>query len=118
MKNAGIDFLRVLFLHDTDPEKLADLIVLSQDMVAEMVNNTVILLWFNSTRSLCRKLTESSLQFIDREDIQDLIGLEKDLYRTVPGGSREEAGRGITKTENKLRSFRGESRKALMKRAA
>jgi len=170
VKNAGIDFLRVLFLHDTDPEnlildetiideiaefwlillpamletavsrytsrdvkaalelfkeceaflddraQLVDLIVLSQDMVAEMVNNTVLLLLFNSSRPLRRKLTEISLQYLDWKEIEDLISLEMDLYRTVQGGTREEASQCITKIVDKLQSFRGEIRKALMKR--
>lgn len=135
LKNAGIDFLRVLFSHNKseqgkdidmdmfmidevwewwiilfpemlklaaqrassrdlkamsdlmdielnsfdDKERLIELWLDEQDLIAAAVNNTVLMLIFNSSRPLRRSILRIYLECVNREDMQQFIKIKKSL---------------------------------------
>ncbi len=95
-----------------DKQKMVELELKFQDGVAEIVNNTVLLLLFNSSRPLRKKLTEILMHCLDKNEIKDLIETKKDLLKNILMGSQDKAQNSIRDFREKMSLYRNELRKA------
>lgn len=64
-----------------DKEKIAQLEVLSQDLVAEKSGNLLMLLMSNSTRQMRLKIVRMFINAVDRETIRDHVEFKRSLLR-------------------------------------
>jgi len=77
--------------HKNNREKLIELWLAEQDLVAEVVNNMVMMLIFNSTRPLRRNILSIFLQSTSPENIEEFINAKKALVMGVLVNSGENA---------------------------
>lgn len=62
-----------------DKEKLIELWLDEQDLIAAAVNNTVLMLIFNSSRPLRRNILRIYLECVSKEDMEQFIAIKKKL---------------------------------------
>jgi len=62
-----------------DKERLIELWLDEQDLIAAAVNNTVLMLIFNSSRPLRRNILRIYLECVNREDLEQFITIKKSL---------------------------------------
>ncbi len=62
-----------------DKEKLIELWLDEQDLIAAAVNNTVLMLIFNSSRPLRRNILRIYLECVNKEDMEQFIAIKKKL---------------------------------------
>jgi GntR family transcriptional repressor for pyruvate dehydrogenase complex len=60
-------------------EKLIDLWLDEQDLIAAAVNNTVLMLIFNSSRPLRRNMLRIYLECVNKDDMEQFIAVKKSL---------------------------------------
>lgn len=76
-----MDILDDELVHISDKEKVIDYELLSQDVVAEMTNNTMYLLLSNTNRSLRRRMIELYVYSVDEETIRKHIENKRELLK-------------------------------------
>ena len=74
-----------------DIQKVVDLELQSQDLVAEVADNILGTLLFNSIRPLRKKLTELFAASVDEEDQREFLVLRKELTRRRMAGRISDA---------------------------
>ena len=84
---ALVDIVNEELEHIADKPKLVELQVRTQDRIAEIVDNTIVLLFFNSSRPLRRKITEIFIHSVGDEEILKNIELRKALLKAILAGS-------------------------------
>ena len=80
----------------------------------EVVNNTVLLLLFNSSRPLRRKITQLTIDCLSDAEIRGLIEGQKFLQRALLAGSEDEVAQCIDALVQLLETYRERIKKAVM----
>ena len=73
-----------------DREKMVELGILIQDGVAEVVNNTIVLLMFNSSRPLRKKILEILIYSMDENGLREMVENERLFAQKALKGSDPE----------------------------
>jgi GntR family transcriptional regulator, transcriptional repressor for pyruvate dehydrogenase complex len=73
-----------------DREKIVEFGIGIQDKIAEIVNNTIVLLFFNSCRPLRKKIMEMLIYSLDEKGLKGVVNSEKALLQLAIKGSETE----------------------------
>jgi len=100
-------------LHDKN--RLVELELKSQELVADIAHNIIVILLSNTCRPLRKKMTEIVLFSMKGEDIGDHINMMKQMMRTFMTSTIEESHTFIEQYRNVLKSYHLILRKSLFK---
>jgi GntR family transcriptional repressor for pyruvate dehydrogenase complex len=99
-------------LHNKD--KLVELDLAQQDLVAEIINNLVLSLLFNSTRPLRRKMLEIFVYCTDSNELEMHVDNKIDMIRCFASGSIEDSHTYIETFKKLLSSYQEKVKHSLM----
>ena len=95
-----------------DRERIVDLEVRSHDMIVEIIDNTIIMLLFNSCRPLRRKMVRIQIERMNDDDLREHIRTKRALLKRLVSSTPEEIDDGIELFRERLQSYRQEMRKS------
>jgi len=81
--------------HIKDRKKVVEIELLFQDKIAEVVNNTILLLFFNSIKQIRRKATQILVESLDEKGLKGLLETKRDLIEKAMSGSEQEIARAV-----------------------
>ncbi len=96
-----------------DKNKLIDVAIRLQDKIAEIVNNTIVLLLFNSCRPLRKKIIKMLVHTMDATGLKNLIDAEKAFLQKAISGSDAEIAEGVNALRAQYESYRTQMRKLM-----
>jgi len=89
-----------------DRDKMVEIGVAIQDKIAEVVNNTIVLLLFNSCRPLRKKVLETLVCSMDEEGLKGIVESERVIVQSVTKGSEEDVAAALDMLRQKYVSYR------------
>jgi GntR family transcriptional repressor for pyruvate dehydrogenase complex len=98
-----------------DKTRLVELELKSQELVADIAHNIVVILLSNTCRPLRKKMTEIVLSSMKDDDIKNHINIMKQMMRTFMTSSTEDRYTLIEQYRNVLKSYHLILRKSLFK---
>ena len=100
-----------------DKTRLVELELKSQELVADIAHNIIVILLSNTCRPLRKKMTEIVLCSMKDEDIKNHIKMVQQMMRTFMTSTTEGSNTIIEQYRNVLRSYHHTLRKTLFKEA-
>jgi len=88
-----------------DPDRLTELEVSLQDRIAAVANNIVVLLWFNSTRPLRKKMMELYILSISPEEMEIYIHARQQMLDSYLIGDTQDLDIGIDRFREMLQQI-------------
>jgi len=99
-----------------DKEKLVALYLAEQDLVAEVINNLVMKLLFNSSRPVREKMLQVFVENTSSDELEKHSDQKIAMIRHLAGGSIENAAEYVGQFKQFLSSHRKTLKTALMKK--
>ncbi len=96
-----------------DRKRVVEIGILIQDRVAEIVNNTIVLLLFNSCRPLRKRILEIQVHSMDRNGLKGLIETEKYILNAAINGTDAEIAQGLEQVRQNYESYRRKMRETM-----
>ncbi len=96
-----------------DRKRVAELGIELQDRVAGVVNNTLVILLFNSCRPLRRRIMEMLFESMGKEDLLEVINGQKAFLQAAIAGGEDEVEKGLEALTAKYESYRKRTREAM-----
>ncbi len=89
-----------------DRKGMAERLIALQDMTAEIVNNSIVLLFFNSCRPLRRKIIEMLFESMDEAELRGVVEIQKHVLREVIRGGEAEIAEALNALCEKYGAYR------------
>jgi GntR family transcriptional repressor for pyruvate dehydrogenase complex len=96
-----------------DRKRMVELGIAIQDRIAEVVNNTLVLLLFNSCRPMRKRIMEIQINSMDRRGLKDLIDTEKSLLKVAINGSEAGITQALARLRGNYESYRRKMRESM-----
>jgi len=100
-------------IRSMDRRTMAELLISIQDKTAEIVNNSLVLLLFNSCRPLRRKILEMLFASMDEKDLHGVVEIERSFLQKVVKGSEVEIVDALNALRETYRAYRGRMRERM-----
>lgn len=101
-----------------DRKTMAELLISLQDKAAEIANNSLVLLLFNSCRPLRRKIIEVLFDSMDATELHSVVEIEKSFLQKVVKGSEVEMMEALNALREEYRAYRQRMRELLSRSPA
>jgi len=96
-----------------DRKTMAELLISIQDKTAEIVNNTLVLLLFNSCRPLRKKIIEMLFDSMDETDLHGVVEIEKFFLQKVINGVEVEIAEALNALRQRYEAYRQRMRELM-----
>jgi len=96
-----------------DREKMVELLIAIQDKSAELANNTLVLLLFNSCRPLRRKIIGILFESMDEEELKEVVDIEKYFLQKVVIDTEDDIAEGLNALRERYEAYRRRMRELM-----
>ncbi len=93
-----------------DRENIIKLEVRSHDLIVEIIDNTIIMLLFNSCRPLRKKIVRIQISGMDEDELLDHIESKRALVKMFSSSSSDEIAEVIDAFRRRMREYREKRR--------
>lgn len=89
-----------------DRKKMAQLLISIQDKTAEIVNNSLVTLLFNSCRPLRKKIIEMLFDSMDKAELKEVVKIERKFLQNAVNGTEQQVAGALNALRAKYEAYR------------